>query len=612
MNKDNSQRVEINRRNSPQIKRSFTLLNAVTDGNYGPAVNVGHGFAFAIFVKRAGATGTNRLIIEARDENNNWATWKDISVPTGTGTELVEAISAVSAVRAKMSPYGGGTFTVSVEVLNVKAIEAGAVPGTIDWSNLTNKPATFTPAAHTHAGSEVSAATASAQGAVELATDDETFSAIDPTRAVTPASWGAADGQTRNSLAPRGGVMCDGTASAGFFLALTGNPITTGPFGVSMVIKPPTVLPSGNDAFWVLGPNASGGGAVQTVYCRGESGGQLRILIFGASGANFNRWTYAGFYAKYSSSPVMVTFVRNATGNPSIYFNQVDVTSQGTFDESGGPGWQGTLSGDYLTGLHSGSASSVATVHALSIFNYAPSASKVARIYRNGGQPPEEDKWGRQADVASGSIAKLKLYLVVGGTSVTYNAVAYAAGTTFVGVSGVTTYTETAGTEAVYEVGALAYLALDDGIGFQLHDQSTNKLDAVMTSTGMSHLIPKRNGYIRTPGAGLTWTSTHESKSVLGVAQQAIPSGAVTTLATLAMSAATSGAGATVGTTNSATRVAAATTYAGALKKVLTLANQMPAGTAANDLDRNIDPDSANWTGTAQYEEHYTLTEGTP
>jgi hypothetical protein len=153
------QEVTINRRNSPQLKRSFTLLNAVESGDYGPAINVGHGFAFFFYVKATNVTGTNRVIIETRDSQNNWATWKDILVPTGNPAVIpVEAIAAVNTIRAKVAPYEGGTFTVTLDVLNVKAIEAGATPATIDWSALTNKPATFSPSTHTHDFSEVTGA----------------------------------------------------------------------------------------------------------------------------------------------------------------------------------------------------------------------------------------------------------------------------------------------------------------------------------------------------------------------------------------------------------------------------------------------------------------------
>lgn len=162
----------------------------------------------------------------------------------------------------------------------------------------------------------------------------------------------------------------------------------------------------------------------------------------------------------------------------------------------------------------------------------------------------------------------------------------------------------------VAQVGAVLHLACNEGIGYQLHDVA-NKLDAVMGLTGVAHLVPRRTGYARTPGSGLSWAGTHEAKNILGVSQRALPPGAAITTATLKSSAGSSGSGATLGTTNSATRWSAAASFTTA-KKMLTLANQLPAGSADNDHDILLDPDTANITATVQAEVHYAVTEGTP
>lgn len=52
-------------------------------------------------------------------------------------------------------------------------------------------------------------------------------------------------------------------------------------------------------------------------------------------------------------------------------------------------------------------------------------------------------------EVISGQVAANVRYQVVGGTSITYNSIVYVAGSFFVGVAGITTYTKTAGTEIV-------------------------------------------------------------------------------------------------------------------------------------------------------------------
>ncbi len=156
------------------------------------------------------------------------------------------------------------------------------------------------------------------------------------------------------------------------------------------------------------------------------------------------------------------------------------------------------------------------------------------------------------------------------------------------------------------QLGAVVHLPLDDGLGYQLHDASTNQLDAVMTTAGVAHLIRKRTGYVR---GSATWSATHEAKDVF--AQQIFPSGTVIDLITRYSGASSSGSGVTIGTTNTAAQWQSADTFTTA-KEISTLANRMPAGTAANDLNLVVDPDTANFTGTITVEAHYRVTEGTP
>lgn len=58
-------------------------------------------------------------------------------------------------------------------------------------------------------------------------------------------------------------------------------------------------------------------------------------------------------------------------------------------------------------------------------------------------------------EVTSGNIVEYNIYQVVGGTSVIYNSVEYLAGSYFVGVNGVTTYTKTGGTEIVTDASTI-------------------------------------------------------------------------------------------------------------------------------------------------------------
>jgi len=49
----------------------------------------------------------------------------------------------------------------------------------------------------------------------------------------------------------------------------------------------------------------------------------------------------------------------------------------------------------------------------------------------------------------------------------------------------------------VTKLGCLAALPMDEGIGYQLHDLSDNKFDALLSTSGFEHLKPKREGFIR-------------------------------------------------------------------------------------------------------------------
>lgn len=160
----------------------------------------------------------------------------------------------------------------------------------------------------------------------------------------------------------------------------------------------------------------------------------------------------------------------------------------------------------------------------------------------------------------------------------------------------------------IYDLGLLcAPEANAPGNGYQLKDASRTTgpfADITLPVTGVTWALPdRRPNSVR---GTLTWAGTHEAKSLIG--QRALPDGAVPTLLTSKATVASSGSGKTIGTTNSATRWAAAATFTTA-KKVDTLANQLPAGTADADNDIVVDPDTANYTGSIEVEAHYALTQ---
>ena len=70
----------------------------------------------------------------------------------------------------------------------------------------------------------------------------------------------------------------------------------------------------------------------------------------------------------------------------------------------------------------------------------------------------------------------------------------------------------------VQQIGAVVHLMLDDGIGYQIADASTNSLDATITTTGCSHVIGRTRGVLHfVTTAGTVASNTQ----ILG--QQALP-----------------------------------------------------------------------------------------
>ncbi len=160
----------------------------------------------------------------------------------------------------------------------------------------------------------------------------------------------------------------------------------------------------------------------------------------------------------------------------------------------------------------------------------------------------------------------------------------------------------------VQPLGALLHLDGDrDGVGYQWHDDSANWFDANLTITGTSWTNPKTSGFIR---ANLTWSGTHEAKSLLG--QRCLPDGAFITHATVKSTTASSGSGLVLSSNATSGYFAALQTFTTA-KKLLSLANSgIPASTSDTDNTINLDPDTAAFTGSVRVGVRYSMSPGTP
>jgi hypothetical protein len=155
------------------------------------------------------------------------------------------------------------------------------------------------------------------------------------------------------------------------------------------------------------------------------------------------------------------------------------------------------------------------------------------------------------------------------------------------------------------QIGAVVHLDGErDGVGYQWHDQSPNRLDCVLTTTGVSWTKPQRRGYVR---GTLTWAGTHEGKSLLG--QRALPPGAALDKIFVKPTAGSSGTGLQIGSVSSAGRWVASDTYSTSRKVYASPLNQGQADTTSdNDSTIMVDPDSANYTGSLDVEAIYDVT----
>jgi hypothetical protein len=161
----------------------------------------------------------------------------------------------------------------------------------------------------------------------------------------------------------------------------------------------------------------------------------------------------------------------------------------------------------------------------------------------------------------------------------------------------------------IVPIGAVVHLDGDsDGIGYQWHDQSTNKLDAVLTATGVSWAKPARRGYVR---GTLTWAGTHELKSLLG--QRCIPNEARWDAISAKATVGSSGSGIRFADASDTYSIATVSAFTTAKKPITIIAaNVFPGGTSDNNCNLSCDPDTANFTGSIAIEAQYSVTEGTP
>ncbi len=475
-----------------------------------------------------------------------------------------------------------------------------------------------------------------------------------------------------NLRPPRPGLYFDGTTSARMKAVLTGQTIGTDNFSVVWTMGVRTTNPSSNENIWGLSPDDDASAPYDDAFAYYDTSGSLvfNFRLTGGSPVDAVR-TLSNFISNYGGQTVICALVRSGS-SLTLYINGVAKVLTGTsgsvamsltglyFSFGGTPGATACA----VMSLHSATLYNLALslTDAEEIFflggavPYRYQFGSQAALQTNGTFASDTAwskgaGWTIAAGVASrdgtggtsylaGSSSPIPSRVVGKVFQFNYDITAYTAGGVYGSMGGyqnttsrtaIGSYSDTViptnpGSDSsiyfggngfngsidnvvVRQVGAVAHYSLDEGIGYQLHDASTNKLDAVMTITGVAHLVPQRRGYVRTPGAGLSWTASSTFQSVLG--QRAFPDGVAMVLLTAKSTASTTGTGTRFGSTNDNARWSALAALVANTKVVRTIANSgLPAGVANSDTDFGIQPDSVNFTGVIQAEAHYVQTEG--
>ena len=373
--------------------------------------------------------------------------------------------------------------------------------------------------------------------------------ATNNTRKISPFD---AHGQFRNALAPRGGVAFDGTTSPNTkFLtsASAALAIGTDPRTIAWGMKVPAASPAGSKVMWVISePGVEGAYSMRSDL---GNGGTLKLWIFSATGGTLLT-ELTNFFTTYGGKDIQLAFVCSSASRV-LYVNGLPVTLSADVSAGTPPtNWQGAIGGSTVALKFVGDTAYVLRYAA--VFNLALSAADVLEIYELDGAIPERLKnpqvgvygWASQVAVTptpaigswTGSVVGNVITAATASTGFiagniipnpTWKAGRYRIKYDLVINSGlapnvgdgntIATARLTAGTGNTIEVtnigpnqllytnnfaagdfvltivsivliGAVLHLPADDGLGFQLQDISSNRLHALMTASGVSHVAP--------------------------------------------------------------------------------------------------------------------------
>jgi hypothetical protein len=356
----------------------------------------------------------------------------------------------------------------------------------------------------------------------------------------------------RNGLAPRGGLAFDGTASTRVYSTLTGQAIGTDAFSVSEMVRIPTSVPAIADGLVALASSATDATAVASSFlvCL-QSSGALRVQINNATNNGGIYVDLLGVQSAYSGKTTLITVVRSGA-TVAVYINGVVQALPAYITYGTSPGdFSQSITSTYLqVGFISSALVLRTPIYSASLYNLALSQADVTEIYELGGAVPERFKFGSQVGLITGDnstfasntgfwgLLGVPVAAIGGGVATigslsyiqvssaltlnrayraTVNIASIASGgivfdggpvSAVFGTVGVKAYEFVAtatrlnigsgvgGTSATIDdvtlvrLGAVVHIPFTEGAGLTAYDTSTNALNATLTATGVTWVLP--------------------------------------------------------------------------------------------------------------------------
>lgn len=164
-----------------------------------------------------GGTATSPTVpgLANKANTNHTHTAANISDSTAVGRSLLTAADAASARTA----IGAGTSNLALGTTSTTAKAGDYAPG---WTEVTGKPTTFTPAAHTHAASDITSGVVAAARLGTGTTDGTTVLYGDGTWKAAPGGGG---GMT-DPLTTKGDLIVRGTSTTRLAVGTNGQVLT--------------------------------------------------------------------------------------------------------------------------------------------------------------------------------------------------------------------------------------------------------------------------------------------------------------------------------------------------------------------------------------------------